>query len=43
VNVTHKWNRKVRDDFRKGLIDRLDLHLLTSKKGPEGLALTIRF
>jgi len=43
VNVTHKWNRKVRDDFRKGLIDRLDLHLLTSKKGPAGLALTIRF
>ena len=43
VNVTHKWNRKVRDDFRKGLIDRLDLHLLASKKGPEGLALTIRF
>ena len=43
VNVTHKWNRKVRDDFRKGLIDRLDLHLLTSKKGPAGLALTVRF
>ena len=43
VNVTHKWNRKVRDNFRKGLIDRLDLHLLTSKKGPAGLALTFRF
>lgn len=43
VNVTHKWNRKVRDDFRKGLIDRLDLHLLTSKKRPAGLALTFRF
>jgi len=43
VNVTHKWNRKVRDNFRKGFRDRLDLHLLTSKKGPEGLALTIRF
>ncbi|MBL7173070.1 MAG: tetratricopeptide repeat protein [Desulfobacteraceae bacterium] len=43
VNVTHKWNRKVRDDFRKGLKDRLDLHLLTSEKGPAGLALTFRF
>ena len=43
VNVTHKWNRKVKDDFRKGLKDRLDLHLLTSKKGPTGLALTFRF
>jgi len=43
VNVTHKWNRKVRDDFRKGFRDRFDLHLLTSKKGPTGLALTFRF
>jgi tol-pal system protein YbgF len=43
VNVTHKYNRKVRDDFRKRLIDRLDVHLITSKKWPEGLALTIRF
>lgn len=43
VNVTHKWNKKVRDDFRKGLIDRLDLHLLASKEGPAGLALTVRF
>ena len=43
VNVTHKWNRKVRDDFRKGFIDGLDLHLLTSGKGPAGLALTVRF
>jgi hypothetical protein len=43
VNVTHKWNRKVRDDFRKGLEDRFRLHLLTSRKGPTGLALTFRF
>jgi len=43
VNVTHKWNKKVRDDFRKGFIDGLDLHLLTSGKGPAGLALTVRF
>jgi TolA-binding protein len=43
VNVTHKWNKKVRDDFRKGLIDGLDFHLLASKEGPAGLALTVRF
>lgn len=43
VNVTHKWNRKVRDDFRKGLKDRLDLHLLTSRDGPAGLALSFKF
>jgi len=43
VNVTHKWNKKVRDDFRKGLMDGFDLHLLTSRKGPAGLALTFRF
>ena len=43
VNVTHKWNRKVRDDFRKGLENRFSVHLLTSKKGPAGLALTFRF
>lgn len=43
VNVTHKWNRKVRDDFRKGLLDGFDLRLLTSKKGPAGLAFTFRF
>lgn len=43
VNVTHKWNRKVRDDFRKGLKDSFDLRLLTSRKGPTGLAFTFRF
>jgi TolA-binding protein len=43
VNVTHKWNRKVRDDFRKGLFDSVDLHLLSSGKMPAGLALTFRF
>ncbi len=43
VNVTHKWNRKVRDDFRKGLEDRFSIHLLTSRKGPTGLGLTFRF
>lgn len=43
VNVTHKYNRKVRDDFRNSLRDRFDIRLLTSKKGPVGLALTFRF
>jgi len=43
VNVTHKWNKKVRDDFRKGLMDGFDIHLLTSRKRPAGLALTFRF
>lgn len=43
VNVAHKYNRKVRDDFRSSLKDRLDLHLLASKEGPIGLALTFRF
>jgi TolA-binding protein len=43
VNVTHKWNKKVRDDFRKGLVDGFDLRLLATRKGPTGLALTFRF
>ena len=43
VNVTHKWNRKVRDNFRKGLFDGIDLHLLSAGKMPAGLALTFRF
>ena len=43
VNVTHKYNQKVRNDFRNSLKNGLDIHLLTSKKGPTGLALTFRF
>jgi len=43
VNVTHKWNRKVRDDFRKGLFDSVDLRLLSSGKMPAGLLLCFRF
>jgi len=43
VNVTHKWNKEVRDDFRKGLGDVLDLRVLASKKRPAGLAFTFRF
>jgi len=43
VNVTHKWNRKVRDDFRKGLLDKMDFHLLSSGKEPVGLAVSFHF
>ena len=43
VNVTHKWNRKVRDDFRKGLFDHVDVRLLSSGKMPAGVALSFRF
>ena len=43
VNGAHKYNRKVRDDFSKSFKDRLDLRILTSRKGPEGVLLTFQF
>ena len=43
VNGAHKYNRKVRNDFRKSFRDKLDLRLLTSRKGPEGVLLTFEF
>ena len=43
VNVTHKWNRKVRDDFRKGLFDSVDVRLLSSGKMPAGLLVSFKF
>ncbi len=43
VNATHKWNRKVRDDFRKGLFDNVDLRLLSSGKMPAGLVVSFKF
>jgi tetratricopeptide (TPR) repeat protein len=43
VNVTHKWNRKVRDDFRKGLFDDVDVRLLSSGKMPAGLLVSFKF
>jgi tetratricopeptide (TPR) repeat protein len=43
VNTTHKYNRKVKDDFLRGLNDKVDINLFTSKKGHLGLALTIYF
>lgn len=43
VNVTHKHNRKIQNEFRSTLKDRLDLHLFTAREGHVGLALTWRF
>lgn len=43
VNSAHKYNRKVRNDFLKGLADRLDLNLFTSKTGHLGLAFRFAF
>ncbi|MFO7986579.1 MAG: tetratricopeptide repeat protein [Desulfatiglandaceae bacterium] len=43
VNVTHKWNRKVKTDFKKGLKDRFELKLLAADKGPAGLMLSFTF
>ncbi|MEA2039988.1 MAG: tetratricopeptide repeat protein [Thermodesulfobacteriota bacterium] len=43
INATHKYNRKVRDDFRKGLKDQLDLRIIAAKKGEIALAMSLRF
>jgi len=43
VNAAHKYNRKVRNDFRGNLKDRLDLNLFTVRKGQIGLTLTFQF
>lgn len=43
VNVAHKYNRKKRDDFRRGLPDSLQLNLFSARKGNLGLALTVPF
>lgn len=42
VNSAHKYNRKVRNDFRKNLPDRLNLNLFITKGGL-GLALKMDF
>jgi TolA-binding protein len=42
VNCAHKYNRKVRNDFRRNLPDRLNLNLFTTKGG-FGLALKMDF
>jgi TolA-binding protein len=43
VNVTHKHNRKLQDDFSGSLEDQFDLDLLTARKGRAGLSLTFQF
>jgi outer membrane protein assembly factor BamD (BamD/ComL family) len=43
VNSTHKYNRKVKQDYLQGLPDRLNLHLLATRNGHLGLALRIEF
>jgi hypothetical protein len=43
VNATHKTNRKVRNDFRRSLPDKLNINLFTSREGLLGLALKIDF
>jgi len=43
VNSAHKYNRKVRANFRRSLSDTLNLNLFTSKDIPLGLALKIEF
>jgi hypothetical protein len=42
VNCAHKYNRKVRNDFRRSLPDRLNLSLYTTRGGL-GLALRMNF
>ena len=43
VNTAHKYNKKVQNDFRDGLEDRLDLGLFTAGRGRIGLWLTFHF
>ncbi len=43
VNSAHKRNKKVREDFRRDLPDRVNLGLFATKEGSMGLALNIDF
>lgn len=43
VNVAHKYNRRIRNDFRKGLKDRLELNPLVTSHGGAGLSISFRF
>lgn len=43
VNSAHKHNRKVKDDFLRGLPDSLSLQLLATPEGHLGLSLSFRF
>jgi len=43
VNSVHKYNRKVRNDFRRNLPDRIDIGLFSTVKGSTGVALKMEF
>jgi len=43
VNVAHKHNRKLKDDFLQGLPDAVDLNFFATKEGHLGLALKFTF
>jgi len=43
VNSAHKYNRKVRNDFRRGLPDGTNLGLFSTMDGSTGVALKIDF
>jgi len=43
VNVTHKYNKKIENDFRSGLGDQFDVNIFATGRGHIGLALTYRF
>jgi outer membrane protein assembly factor BamD (BamD/ComL family) len=43
VNVTHKHNRKLQDDFRNSLKDRLDLKPFMTQNKQIGITLSFRF
>jgi outer membrane protein assembly factor BamD (BamD/ComL family) len=43
VNSAHKYNRKVRNDFRRNLPDRIDIGLFSTAEGSMGVALKMDF
>jgi TolA-binding protein len=43
ISGAHKYNVKVKEDFRQGLPDRFNLNLLMSREGHLGLALRVPF
>jgi TolA-binding protein len=43
VNSAHKYNRKVRDDFRRNLTDRFNVEISSTKDVPIGLSFKIEF
>jgi tetratricopeptide (TPR) repeat protein len=43
VNATHKYNRRLRDDFLGGLHDEIDLNRIAANSRPIGLVFRIQF